>query len=158
MANWFENVLINPSLRQPPLVIHGPMDSGKTLLINFLKGYYHDRSPRQYYKSYWNDWLVDSGIVIVAELDQIKGSFPGTLIYSETLRLRRKGRPPIEWENKAAWIIEAPRRIDYCVNVNVTRLDRETGYPTPRQAYELGKQHRIDGVRLTIPYVRSVLK
>lgn len=155
MSNWFVDALTKPSLRRPPLVIHGPPASGKTLLISFLRGYYHDRPWHMYQAvSPFKEWLLGEPLIIIGRRPEV---FPGTLIYGETLRVERFQLPPLTIENHSAWIIESHRRIDYCSNIELSN-DAPCKYKSPAQAYELGKQHRVDGKRLTIPYVRSVLK
>lgn len=156
MSNWFELAIMNPYARQRPLCIHGPQQSGKTLLIAFLKGYFLPMKAVELkptdYNATLNGWLLEGELMILYHPPK---ELPSR---AKQLEVHTKRQPMQVIRNRTKWIIESLEPLDGCMNLELEHKLGKPTYPTIAQATQLGIEMRAAGIRLTPHLLKGVLK
>lgn len=153
--NWFDSVIKSPYLRQKPLCVYGPNAHYRSLVISFLKSYFHpmtsiDVSYSDVMDGY-NSWLLDRQLIIVSGC---KMALPSRLLYANKLDVKSKLWKHTRCiDNVTKWIINSEIILPDCVTLNIKCVEIDSH----EAAMDLGTWHRRRDKRLTKTFLRTIL-
>lgn len=159
--NWFDSAIKSPYLRQKPLCVYGPNAHNRSLVISFLKGYFHpmtniDVSYRDVMDGH-NAWLLDRQLIVVSDYKLKHMDLPPGLLHASKLDIKSKvWHHERHIDNVTKWIIDSEIILPDCVTLDIKHVEPFL-INNDEAAMDLGAWHRRRDKRLTKTFLRTVL-